>query len=301
MSRYNSPKAYVLLTVDVEDWFQVENLKEVIPVSDWHYCESRVEKNTQRLLDFLDGSGGAGRSGTESARDLRATFFVLGWIAERLPNLVREIHSRGHEVASHGFSHQLCGNQSTAELRREIEDSKRLLEDLTGSPVFGFRAPSFSVTQEVLGILQESGYSYDSSFNSFAMNSRYGRLDLSGSPRKGIAFKLSPEFYEIPISNVQFGRYVLPIGGGGYFRLIPFHIFRKGIEWSLNHHGAYVFYIHPWEIDPEQPRVNKAKFLHRMRHYCNLAGTLNKLSSLTSCFGESHFVTCKEYLNEQMA
>lgn len=296
LSDRNPRKSYMLLTVDVEDWFQVENLKKYISASDWRSCESRVERNTHRLLDFLDGSRADDAGETGSVPDLRATFFVLGWIARRLPGLVREIHERGHEVASHGVSHQLCENQSRRELMREMVESKKLLEDLTGARVFGYRAPSFSVTQDMLAMLEACGYSYDSSFNSFSVNRRYGRLDLSESTRRGVAFELSPHFHEIPISNFQLGRFVLPIGGGGYFRLIPFHLFRRGVQWNLKHHGAHVFYIHPWEIDPEQPRVSRAKFLHRVRHYFNLSSTLGKLSSLVSCCKETHFVTCREYL-----
>ena len=156
------PVCYFLITIDVEDWFQVENLRPWNPVSSWDSRELRVERNVRRLLDLFDEVGAALPSNS-----LRATFFVLGWIAERLPGLVREIAARGHEVASHGQSHRMCRPLPDAELKGELEDSKRLLEDIVGKEVAGFRAPNFSVDDRVLGLIAESGYRYDSSYNNF--------------------------------------------------------------------------------------------------------------------------------------
>ncbi|QTA84823.1 XrtA system polysaccharide deacetylase [Desulfonema magnum] len=277
-------KNSILITIDVEDWFQVENFKPWIPFSSWSSHELRVEKNTYHLLDLLDHR--------------RATFFILGWLAERLPHLVREIHDRGHEVASHGYYHHLCNRQSYTALRKDLTDSKKRLEDMIGEPVIGYRAPSFSINEDILKIIEASGYCYDSSFNSFAMHGRYGHVDLSGNSKKGIAVKISDDFDEIPISNFKIRKRVFPIGGGGYFRVIPFPFFKLGVRRVLQQDHAYVFYMHPWEIDTEQPRVNEASLLYKFRHYVNLKKTPLKLSALFETFKECSFVTCRKYLNK---
>ncbi|MDM8526419.1 DUF3473 domain-containing protein [Desulfococcaceae bacterium HSG8] len=276
-------KPSILITIDVEDWFQVENFKSRIPFSSWPSRELRVEKNTLRLLDLLDSR--------------RATFFILGWIAERLPGLVREIHDRGHEVASHGYNHNLCNQQSNADLKADLTDSKKRLEDIIGFPVTGYRAPSFSINDDILRIIEDCAYSYDSSYNSFAMHGRYGHADLSGNQRNGIAVRLSDNFHEIPVSNLMIGKRVFPLGGGGYFRLIPFPFFRWGVRKILEQEGGYVFYMHPWETDPEQPRVNSVSPSYKFRHYTNLGKTEDKLSAIFKAFRNAAFVTCREYLN----
>ena len=183
---------HFLLTIDVEDWFQVENFKEYIPFSSWSSYKLRVEKNTLRLLDLLDS---VSFKFQVSSFKIRATFFILGWIAEKLPNLVREIQSRGHEIASHGYSHNLCIKESPERLRSDLLKSKKLLEDITGTQVYGYRAPSFSIDNNVLKIIEDSGYTYDSSFNSFGMHSRYGHIDLSSGKKTGIAYRISDTFY----------------------------------------------------------------------------------------------------------
>jgi len=294
----------ILLTFDVEDWFQVENFKPCIPFSSWSNCQLRVEKNTHRLLDLLDSIEVAGpddsrKSGcAAAAMNPRATFFILGWIAQRLSHLVREIHARGHEVASHGFNHSLCNRESPDVLKRDLADSRKLLEDIIGRPVYGYRAPSFSVTAEILKIIEESGYLYDSSLNSFRMNRRYGRVDLSRKTRRGIALQFSDTFYELPISNVTVGKHALPLGGGAYFRLIPFSLFQFGVESILRRDKAYLFYLHPWEIDPEQPKVEEASYFHRFRHYANLKTTASRLALLIEKCRSASFATCTQYLEE---
>jgi polysaccharide deacetylase family protein (PEP-CTERM system associated) len=292
----------ILLTFDVEDWFQVENFKQCIPFSSWSNRQLRVEKNTHRLLDLLDSVEVAGpadnrKSGcVADGMNPRATFFILGWIAERLSHLVREINARGHEVASHGFNHTLCNHESPHALKRDLADSRKLLEDIIGRPVYGYRAPSFSVSAEILEVIEESGYLYDSSLNTFRMNRRYGRVDLSQKTRQGIALKFSDTFYELPISNVTVGRYALPMGGGAYFRLIPFSLFQFGVESILRRQKAYLFYLHPWEIDPEQPKVKDASLFHRFRHYTNLKTTASRLSELIQTHRSASFATCHQYL-----
>jgi len=247
---------HLLLTIDVEDWFQVENFKQCIPFSSWSSYELRVEKNTHRLLDLLDTCNGRRTTDNRRGEKPQATFFVLGWIAERLPHLVREIRSRGHEVASHGYQHNLCNQISPKDLKIDLIHSKNVLEDIIGDQVYGYRAPSFSISQDILKIIQDCGYLYDSSFNSFAMHGRYGHLDLSQNGTRGIALQISSTqhqeplpreihdsdseayftgakskiLYELPISNLKFAHRVFPWGGGGYFRLIPLPLFKIGVD-----------------------------------------------------------------------
>ncbi len=225
---------------------------------------------------------------------------MLAWIAERLPHLVREIRARGHEIASHGYYHNLCNQQSPNALKKDLTDSKKLLEDIIGSPVVGYRAPSFSISNEILKLIEECGYLYDSSYNSFALHGRYGHINLSQNGSKGIAIQISNSFYELAISNMKLGIHTLPWGGGTYFRLIPSPLFEMGVRSILKKHGAYLFYLHPWEIDPEQPKVNEAPSFYRFRHYVNLDKTESKLSSFIESFKECHFVTCHQYLEENL-
>lgn len=279
----------IILTVDVEDWFQVENLRSCIPFSAWNKYELRVEKNTHRLLDLFD-------SFLTETGGVSATFFVLGWIAERLPHLAREIHKRGHEVASHGYFHGLCTGRSTEDLRQELIRSKKFLEDTIGAQVFGYRAPSFSVSDKVLDIVRECGYLYDSSYNSFDINERYGQISLNSARKCGTGYEVLDNFYELPVSNLVLGKIVLPWAGGGYFRLVPFPLFRKGVRYILKKNGAYVFYIHPWEIDHAQPRVENLPQFFKFRHYINLHKTFDRLRRLITGFDECQFVSCIAYL-----
>ncbi|GAB6905483.1 Polysaccharide deacetylase family protein [Desulfosarcina cetonica] len=309
----------ILITIDVEDWFQVENFKSSISYDSWHRQELRVERNTHRLLDLFDEMGRTPQSTTQynqlkqqtySANKpaIRATFFVLGWIARKCPDLVREIHRRGHEIASHGVDHHLCNAQSVSDLRKDLNDSKKLLEDITGDEVYGYRAPSFSVNDGVLKIIQDAGYRYDASYNSFDRHGRYGKLNISAFKQSGIAYQVSDHFHEIPVSNLDFDfkiqnsklniqNFSLPWGGGGYFRLIPYAIFRQGVQRILSSADAYSFYLHPWEVDPEQPKVKEAPAAFKFRHYINLASTMKKIRRLLKDFKDCRFVTCRAYID----
>ena len=278
---------YILLTFDVEDWFQVENFKGYIPFSSWSSFDLRVETNTHIILDFLDSF----------AFKVRATFFILGWIARRVPELVLEIKKRGHEIASHGNLHHLCTNQSADELAEDLSTSKKFLEDLTGKEIHGYRAPSFAVNNKILEIIRQAGYSYDSSYNSFAMHGRYGHLDLSKLKKKGSAIEISHDFFELPVSNLNIGKTVFPLGGGGYFRLMPFQIFKQGIKSVFLRDNAFIFYAHPWEFDPLQPRVTQASQGFRFRHYINLDRTQKKLETMISNFNFCQYLTCHTYLS----
>jgi len=194
----------ILITIDVEDWFQVENFKQYIPFSTWSSHEFRVEKNVHRLLDLFDSCNPQPATHKRHAHIVRCTFFILGWLAERLPHLVREIQKRGHEVASHGFNHNLCNKESSHNLKQDLLDSKKLLEDIISAPVLGFRAPSFSISDDTLKVIEECGYLYDSSFNSFAMHGRYGKILLNSYTKKGLSYRVSNNFFELPISNLEF-------------------------------------------------------------------------------------------------
>ena len=349
-----------LITIDVEDWFQVENFKSYIPHTTWDSRNLRVEGNTHKLLDLFDSFGskagaksqklgkdsrnqgvkGSSETNQTSASEIfypvkscsenhhftrgrrnersefnranstnktepsvRTTFFILGWIAERLPSLVREIHDRGHEVASHGFDHEMCNRQSPSALKADLVKSKQLLEDIIGADVHGYRAPSFSVDKDILKLIEDAGYRYDSSYNSFDKHGRYGKLTTNGFQRTGIAYQISDSFHELPVSNLsihnsqsKINNYLLPWAGGGYFRLIPHAIFNMGVRSILKKESGYLFYLHPWEIDPLQPRVNQASTFFKFRHYINLHKTEDKLKKMIRKFGYCRFSTCKAYL-----
>lgn len=308
---------YFLITIDVEDWFQVENFKPFIQFSSWKSQSLRVEKNIHRLLDLFDSAGTARQSLQRHTRKpvaIKATFFVLGWLAKRLPHLIREMHARGHEIASHGSDHDLPNRLEMDKLKNDLTVSRKGLEDITGFPVRGYRAPSFAINDRVLKIIEECGYGYDSSYNSFGLHRRYGRISVNGLEHYRIGYKLSENFYELPISNIdvdipfgkmlsrsnrgsESGRHlVLPLGGGGYFRLLPYAISRLGIKHKLKEDAAFVFYMHPWEIDPEQPKVTVAPLQYRFRHYINLNSTYEKLRRMIMDFRSVRFITCAEFI-----
>ena len=274
----------VMITIDLEDWFQVENFKNCIPFSQWSTIEQRFEYSTRELLKIFDEKG------------IKATFFILGWNAEQAPELVREIHNLGHEVASHGYSHKLCSDVDAEELREDLKKSKSILEDLIGSQIYGYRAPGFSITDQTILHLKETGYTYDSSYNSFGLNHRHGKMDLTQYNKKLLAYRDSGGFWELPISNLEIGNIILPWGGGGYFRLLNRTLFRFGVQRILKKKRGYMFYMHPWEIDPKQPRVSDAGFFFRFRHYLNLKKFKDRLSSFIESFQDCSFVTCSHYL-----
>jgi polysaccharide deacetylase family protein (PEP-CTERM system associated) len=260
------------MSVDVEDYFHVSVFDGIVPRSQWAQMESRVCANTARLLDLFDEF------------NVRSTFFILGWVGERHPHLVKEIASRGHEIASHGYAHRLIYDQTPATFRDDVRRAKALLEDASGCHVAGYRAPSYSVTPRslwALDILIDEGYSYDSSI--FPI--RHDRYGIPVSPRE--PFPIERErgrLMEVPGSTVRVGPLNLPIAGGGYFRLLPYEWTRWGIARLNAVEGqAAVFYIHPWEVDPGQPRL-QAGWLGRFRHYRNLEKTEDRLRTLLSEF-----------------
>lgn len=260
------------MTIDVEDYFHVSVFDKTVRRTDWESMESRVVVNTERLLDLFD----------EYA--VRGTFFVLGWVAERHPSLVRSITSRGHELASHGYAHRLVYEQTPEVFREDVRRSKSLIEDLSGKRVNGYRAPSFSVTEEslwALDVLLEEGYRYDASIFPIR-HDRYGIPDAPRWPHSML--RASGSLFEVPGSTVRVGGTNLPVAGGGYFRILPYAWTRWGMRRVNRVDGQpAVFYLHPWEIDPEQPRL-PAGLLGQFRHYRNLHRTEARLRSLMRDF-----------------
>jgi len=275
----NVPNA---LTVDVEDYFHVAALAPNVHRDSWTSRESRVVGNTQKLLAIFEQF------------DVRGTFFVLGWVAERYPQLVRDIAARGHEIACHGFSHRLVYEQITEEFYEETLRAKTLLEDITGSAVIGYRAASYSIVRKslwALDILVELGFVYDSSI--FPVHhDRYGIPNSERIPYR-ISTPNGKSIVEWPLATAEIFGCRLPVAGGGYFRLFPYWFSRWGLA-SINRRDRrpFVFYLHPWEIDPSQPRVS-ASWLSRFRHYTNLEKCEERLRLL---LGEFEFGTARDSL-----
>jgi polysaccharide deacetylase family protein (PEP-CTERM system associated) len=257
------PAAVHAMTVDVEDYFQVEAFASVIDRRDWDRLPQRVERNTERLLEIF------------AEADIRATFFTLGWVGRRHAALARRIVAEGHELASHGLAHRRVDRQSPEAFRRDVRDSKRILEDAGGVPVRGYRAPSFSFGRETPwahAILAEAGYRYSSSVYP-------GRRGGAGAPRR--AFAPCPDMLEIPLSSLRIMGFGVPASGGGYFRLFPLALSRRLVAGASRANGTpTVFYLHPWEIDDSQPRQHQAPAVSRFRHYVNLGRTEARLRRL---------------------
>ncbi len=258
------------LTVDVEDYFQVSAMAPYIDRGTWDTIECRVENNVDRMLASFEAHGA------------RATFFTLGWIAERHPALIRRIVAAGHELASHGFGHQRASDLSPAEFADDITRAKALLEDIGGVAVRGYRAPSFSIDKRNLWAfdsLRDAGYVYSSSVYP-VQHDHYGMPDAPRFP-----YSSTPGLTEIPISTVRVGKRNVPIGGGGYFRLLPYAASRYAIARFNREEGRpAIFYIHPWEIDPQQPRVAGVDAKSRFRHYVSLHRTEGRLERLLADF-----------------
>jgi polysaccharide deacetylase family protein (PEP-CTERM system associated) len=254
------------LTIDVEDYFQVSAFAPHIARDEWNTRECRVERNIHRILEILANHG------------TKATFFTLGWIAERYPNLIREIVQEGHELASHGYGHERASDQTEGAFFSDIHLAKVLLEDLSGREVLGYRAPSFSIGTGNLwafDCLARAGYRYSSSIYPIK-HDHYGMPD---SPR--FAYEVRPGLIEVPITTIRVFNKNLPSSGGGYFRLLPYALSR----WMLNHvntaeRESGVFYFHPWEIDTEQPRIEGISLKTRFRHYVNIDVMERRLNQL---------------------
>ncbi len=255
-----------VLTVDVEDYFHVSAFEKVIDRADWVNLEQRVEASTYRLLELF------------SERDAKCTFFTLGWVAERYPNLIKTIVEQGHELASHGFAHQRATLMTPDEFREDVSKSKRILEDAAGQAILGYRAPSFSFNDTniwVYDILKELGFEYSSSTYPI-------KHDLYGVPEWPRFIYERPEgIIEIPVPTTRKNGSNTGIGGGGYFRLYPYWLSKRRINnYLTTEKQPYSFYFHPWEIDPEQPRIAGASIKSKLRHYLNLSRMEGKVVQL---------------------
>lgn len=272
-TRTETSKMLNAMTVDVEEHFQVSAFAKVIDRETWATVPSRVVDNTSRLLDLFDEC------------EVHGTFFVLGWVAKSHPPLVRAIADRGHEVASHGMSHRLAYEQTPAQFLDETSRSRKLLQDLSGQSVTGYRCASFSIDRRnlwALDVLAETGFEYDSSL--FPI--RHDRYGIPGAPRRihRVRTPNGETLIEVPPSTVRIGKLILPVAGGGYLRLLPAAVTRWAIR-RLNDHDRMpaVIYVHPWEIDPGQPRID-VRATTRFRHYAGLEKTAGKLRDLMRRF-----------------
>ena len=270
------------MSIDVEDWFHVENLRRAVPRPSWESRELRVERTMDRML------------GAMAQWNVRATCFVLGWVADRAPRLVRSISEAGHEIASHGYGHDLVHEMRHDGFRADVARSKELLEDMSGLQVRGYRAPSFSITDWALPILRELGFEYDSSlFPTTISHDRYGKLAFL---KHAGPIARHQGLTEVSLPCLSVGRHAVPWAGGGYFRLMPYPVFKLGVERILGAGKPYVFYIHPWELDAAQPRVGGLKRSERLRHYLNLERTESRWLSLLRDF---RWVTIADLLSRR--
>ena len=332
-----------VLSIDLEDYFMVSAFENVVRRKDWGRYESRIERSTYQLLEILNNVQLHNANNTPSMhksepkihRSPKATFFCLGWVAERFPHLIKEIHSQGHEIASHGYNHRTITSMSNKEFREDVRKSKAILEDLIGVRILGYRAPSYSITRRTLWALQilaEEGYLYDSSI--FPIHhDRYGipnaprypfyielgdadilsQLkapkyiknirrcdDQPGTKKSNSAMQdpvpLTPHpaptdfIIEFPLSTIRLFGLNIPFSGGGYFRFLPLWFILWAVR-HIPHNGNYylIFYIHPWEIDPTQPKVQGISLISRFRHYSNIKQTENRLKKLLQVISFSSF------------
>lgn len=256
------------ITIDVEEYFQVENLREVVDVKDWESMDQRLPEVMPKILDMLD------RVGTKS------TCFILGWVAKQQPGIVKEIAARGHEIGCHGLSHQPITRQDIDTFRAETVEARKLLQDLTGQPVLGYRAATFSVTSKTmwaLRVLHDAGFTYDSS----VVPVRHDRYGILGTPQGPYRWDFGDghRMLEIPVSTLRLAGTNVPVGGGGWFRLYPLWLTRSALRHNLRQDLPAVFYVHPWEFDPGQPRFD-VPWLAAFRHYVGISRASAKLERL---------------------
>ena len=260
------------MTVDVEDYFHASAFDRGVSRAAWDQLESRVVPNTRRLLDLF------------SAHEVRATFFALGWVADKFPSLIKEISAAGHELASHGYHHQLAYLLTPSQFREDVRRSKSTIEQIAGVEVRGYRAPSFSIVKQslwALDVLIEEGFSYDCSI--FPI--RHDRYGIADAPRHAhMIQRASGSILELPSSTVRVGQTNYPIAGGGYFRLFPYAMTKWGItQVNVADLQPVMLYVHPWEVDPEQPRL-PGSMTTQLRHHVGMATTIDKLNRVMDDF-----------------
>ncbi len=260
------------LSVDVEDWFQVGAFENVIDRANWDKLDCRVERNSDAVLELFE------------AAHVKGTFFTLGWVAERYPQLIRRIVDAGHEIASHGYAHDRVFTFTPVQFAADIERSRKTIEDTSGALVSGYRAPSFSIdkrTPWAHEILAEQGYAYSSSVAPV----RHDHYGWAEAPRFAFKPVAGSDFLEIPVTTAEFAGKRLAAGGGGFFRILPY-IFSSWAIRQVNRqeHRPAIIYFHPWEIDPDQPRVANAPIRSKLRHYTRLDAMAGKLRRLATEF-----------------
>ena len=277
-----------LLTFDVEDWFQVENLRPLFPPESWESMSRRVTASTRVILRLLE------------EQRIPATFFILGWVAEHEPALVEEIAAAGHEIASHGYGHILPLALAPGEFRTDVLRARSVLETVSRREVVGYRAPSFSIDRKRLAILADCGFRYDSSHHPFALHGRYGRLGEPGSRIWPGVYRVDGKMIELELPVEKVGPLRLPASGGGYFRLYPGSLFRHLARKAADRMGHFIMYLHSWEFDPGQPRVRKAGLFRTFRHYNNLSRTLARIERLITMMKgmDARFLTASQFLQE---
>jgi polysaccharide deacetylase family protein (PEP-CTERM system associated) len=271
-----------VMSIDVEDWFCVYNLSTHIRFEDWPKMDSRVERTTLHLLEIF------------ARHQVRGTFFVLGWVADRFPDLVREIDRQGHEIATHGYAHRLLTHMTAEEFRADLLRSLEVIARGASQAVRGHRAPSFSVTRQTpwaAGIMRDAGLTYDSSVFPLGLHPDYGIGDAPLEP-----YWLTSGLREVPMSCAEWGAWRVPCSGGGYFRQYPYALTRALMRRCNGAGRPVIFYLHPWEIDPRQPRVETLRWSKKFRHYHNLHRTEERLERLLEDF---RFGTIEQLLAEQ--
>jgi len=258
------------LSIDLEEYFQIHALSGLIDPETWTEFPPSVEENTMRILDLLE------------ERQIKTTFFCLGWIARHHKDVIRRIHRMGHEIASHGYAHQVIYSQDRDNFRQDVSSAKNILEDIIGEAVIGYRAPTYSITHETLwalDILEDLGFIYDSSIFPI-YHDNYGIPDAPRFPYRIPGSSL----VEFPISTLKLGAINIPIAGGGYFRLLPYVLTRLGLKALSSHNRPFVFYIHPWELNPDTPRVEGMDLRSRFRTYIGIRRSFDRFSRLLDDF-----------------
>ncbi len=261
------------LTFDVEDYFQVEAFKEHVSFEEWLSYPCRVVESTQKILDILD------------EREVKATFFILGWVAERFPDLVKRIANDGHEVASHGYAHQMVYKQTPDEFEADLVKSVEILESISGTKIIGYRAPTYSIVEKsywAFDTLIKHHFLYDSSIFPIT-HDRYGVPDGERFPYL-VQRENGTSIHEFPLSTLRIGKWNFPIAGGGYMRLLPYFVMKMGLRHLNRQQRSGIVYLHPWELDPEQPKIPNIPASTKFRHYLNLHSTAGKLRRLIRNF-----------------
>ena len=276
-----------VFSIDIEDWFQVENFKEKILYEEWNKKEIRVVTSTKLVLDILRKNG------------IKATFFVLAWIAEKRPELVKMIVENGHEIASHGYGHELLHKMSTKEIREDFKKSVDILAPLSKNKIVGYRAPSFSIMDSASDILKEMGFIYDASFNRFQFNKRYGEISIREEIDKPTCYASNLTFlknglieFPVSISNLFFMNWPL---GGGYFRLSPTWFLKKQLSDIFENSDIANIYLHPWEFDSGQPRIKSLRKGFYYRHYYGLNNTAEKLQKFIELVRKNQHIEIKTF------